>query len=115
VSFWREMDGCLIVGDAFITTRVESAYSVMTQAPEMHGPPQFLTPDSEASRESVRKLAALQPTIVIPGHGRAMRGQAMREALDVLARDFDQVAIPTGSRSILNPARALDGTAYRKP
>ena len=39
VSFWRPSDRTLIVGDAFITTNQESAYSVMLQRPELHGPP----------------------------------------------------------------------------
>jgi hypothetical protein len=38
VSLWRETDRLLVAGDAFITTRQESAYAAITQAPEMHGP-----------------------------------------------------------------------------
>ena len=39
ISYWREVDRTLVVGDAFITTAQESAYAVATQAPELHGPP----------------------------------------------------------------------------
>src|ERR1700712_2047638 len=45
VSFWREADGTLIAGDAFITTKAESAYSVAVQAIEIHGPPRYFTTD----------------------------------------------------------------------
>ena len=94
VSLWREADRTLIAGDAVITTRQESAYAVLTQKPEMHGPPQYYTPDWETARESVRRLAALEPELLITGHGPAMHGAEMREALKVLARDFDQIARP---------------------
>ncbi|HVG02453.1 MAG TPA: MBL fold metallo-hydrolase, partial [Nitrospira sp.] len=78
VSFWRESDRSLIAGDACITTKQESAYAAVTQAPEMHGPPMYFTPDWEHARESVKSLATLQPEIIITGHGRAMRGPEMR-------------------------------------
>lgn len=94
VSLWREADRTLIAGDAFITTRQESAYAVLTQKPEMHGPPKYYTPDWDSARESVRRLAALEPELVVTGHGPAMRGAEMRDALKLLARDFDQIARP---------------------
>jgi glyoxylase-like metal-dependent hydrolase (beta-lactamase superfamily II) len=50
VSLWRPADRMLIVGDAFITTKQESAYSAVTQSPEMHGPPMYFTPDWERAR-----------------------------------------------------------------
>jgi glyoxylase-like metal-dependent hydrolase (beta-lactamase superfamily II) len=39
VSFFREEDRILIVGDAFVTTRQESFSAVLRQRPELHGPP----------------------------------------------------------------------------
>jgi glyoxylase-like metal-dependent hydrolase (beta-lactamase superfamily II) len=94
VSFWRESDRALIVGDAFITTAQESAYSVATQAPELHGPPRYYTPDWVAAAASVRKLAALEPELVITGHGRPMLGPSMRAALHRLADRFEHIAVP---------------------
>lgn len=94
VSLWREADRTLIAGDAFITTRQESAYAVLLQKPEMHGPPQYYTADWDTARDSVQRLAALEPELVVTGHGPAMRGAEMREALKLLARDFDQIARP---------------------
>lgn len=104
VSLWREADRALIVGDAFITTRQESAYAALTQEPEMHGPPAYFTPDWTSARESVERLAALEPELVVTGHGRAMRGPAMLAALHTLARDFDQVAVPEHGRYVLDAA-----------
>jgi glyoxylase-like metal-dependent hydrolase (beta-lactamase superfamily II) len=106
ISLWRERDRSMVVGDAFITTNQESAYAVATQEPELHGPPRYFTPDWTAARESVRRLAALAPELVITGHGHAMRGAVMRNALDLLARDFDRIAVPEHGRYVhtdLNP------------
>ncbi|HWH70949.1 MAG TPA: MBL fold metallo-hydrolase [Candidatus Sulfotelmatobacter sp.] len=94
VSLWRESDRALIAGDAFITTNQESAYSVATQRPELHGPPQYYTPDWPQARASVQRLAALEPELVITGHGRPMHGDTMRAALHLLVRDFDRIAVP---------------------
>jgi glyoxylase-like metal-dependent hydrolase (beta-lactamase superfamily II) len=115
VSFWRAADRALIVGDAFVTTAQESAYAVATQEPEIHGPPMYFTNEWDKARESVRKLAALEPELAVTGHGRAMRGSQMRAALHELARRFDDVAVPHGGRYTKQPARAEDGSAYRAP
>ncbi len=98
VSLWREKDRSLIVGDAFITTNMESAYAVTVQKPELHGPPQFVTPDWISARQSVELLAALEPELVITGHGQAMTGPEMRRALHELADRFDEVAVPEHGR-----------------
>ncbi len=115
VSLWRESDRSLIAGDAFITTHMESAYSVITQKPEMHGPPTWLTPDWEAAHRSVATLAALEPDLAVTGHGRAMQGPQMLAALQELAGSFREVAVPPQGRYVQHPARAADGSAYCAP
>ena len=61
VSFFRESDGTLLVGDAFCTTPAEGFFAAnFTQPPELHGPPSYFTSDWEAARASVRKLAELE-------------------------------------------------------
>ncbi|WP_237479720.1 MBL fold metallo-hydrolase [Lichenibacterium dinghuense] len=115
VSLWREEDRALIVGDAFVTTAPESAYATAVQAPEIHGPPRYFTVDWAASRDSVVRLAALRPALVVTGHGRAMAGEAMLAGLDALARDFDAVAVPAEGRYVEHPARAEDGSVYAEP
>ena len=100
VSLWRDRDRSMVVGDAFITTNQESAYAVATQEPELHGPPRYFTPDWTTARESVRRLAALSPELVITGHGHAMHGPVMRHALELLARDFDRIAVPEHGRYV---------------
>lgn len=105
VSLWRESDRTVIAGDAFITTAQESAYAVATQEVEMHGPPMYFTPDWISAKASVEKLAALAPEIAVTGHGQAMRGPLMREALTALAREFDRVAVPEHGKYVLHPVR----------
>ncbi|TWA80235.1 glyoxylase-like metal-dependent hydrolase (beta-lactamase superfamily II) [Azospirillum brasilense] len=115
VSFWRAADRSLIAGDAFITTRQESAYAVAMQDPEMHGPPMYYTTDWQKAGDSVVVLAGLEPDRVVTGHGPAMRGGGMRAALHELARDFDRIAVPDHGTYVDAPARAEDGSAYRPP
>ena len=98
VSLWREADRTLLAGDAVITTRQESAYAVATQAPEIHGPPAYFTPDWDRARASARSLAALEPETILAGHGAPLAGAEMRAALHRLARDFDSLAVPQGGR-----------------
>src|SRR5919206_1762841 len=45
VSLFREADRALIAGDAFVTTKQESAIAALTQRPEVHGPPAYYTSD----------------------------------------------------------------------
>lgn len=116
VSLWREVDRTLLAGDAFITTAQESAYEVLVQELELHGPPMYYTQDWVAAAESVRTLSALQPELVVAGHGRAMSGPEMRAALQILARDFERVAVPDQGRYVDHPARAdATGTTYVPP
>lgn len=115
VSLWREGDRALVVGDAFCTTGQESAYEVMLQEPQMHGPPMYFTVDWEAAEASVRSLAALDPELAVTFHGQPMRGPEMRDALHRLAREFRAVAVPDQGEYVSRPRRAEDGSAYEKP
>ncbi|MDB5352142.1 MAG: yflN 1 [Planctomycetota bacterium] len=109
VSFFREADRTLIAGDAFVTTKQESALSVLTQHEEIHGPPKYFTPDWESAARSVRDLADLHPEIAATGHGIPLRGEPMRAGLDALAREFKTRAVPAHGRYVGHPAIADDG------
>ena len=61
VAFWREGDRALICGDVFFNL------------PRLGPPPGGLTFDPERNRESMRKLAALEPALVLFGHGPPLR------------------------------------------
>jgi glyoxylase-like metal-dependent hydrolase (beta-lactamase superfamily II) len=100
VSLFRDLDRTLIVGDAFCTTKQESFFAVATQRPELHGPPAYFTTNWDEARESVRRLAALQPEFVAPGHGQPMSGQETRKALVELSERFDELARPDQGRYV---------------
>lgn len=116
VSLFRDADRVLIAGDAFITTRQESLRYVLTQQEEMHGPPMYFTQDWIAARESVSRLAELDPEVALTGHGPVMHGQRLRMALNWLDDYFLEAAVPADGRYVREPARANErGTFYIPP
>jgi glyoxylase-like metal-dependent hydrolase (beta-lactamase superfamily II) len=106
VSFYRESDGTLVAGDAFVTTKQESALAVATWRPEIHGPPAYFTQDWAEARRSVELLARLEPEVAATGHGPPLRGPAMREGLHQLSRRFHELAVPKHGRYVQRPAVA---------
>lgn len=94
VSFFREGDRALIVGDAFVTVKQEYLYKVLTQKQEISGPPRYLTTDWQAAKESVTKLRDLHPSVAVTGHGLPMSGDLLTENLELLVREFDSIAVP---------------------
>ncbi len=106
VSFFRETDAVLLAGDAFVTTRQESLLAVLEQRPEIHGPPSYFTQDWDAARGSVQRLADLHPEVAATGHGPPMRGRVMREALEMLAANFEMLAVPRDGRYVRAPVLA---------
>ncbi len=106
VSLFREQDKVLIAGDAFVTTKQESAISILTNRKVMSGPPKYFTSDWEASKESVRKLAYIHPNIAATGHGAPMMGTELNQSLEHLVNNFEAEAVPTHGRYVLHPAVA---------
>jgi len=66
VIFWRESDRVAICGD------VIKNITYLTLRSRLDGPPRDLTPDPAENRRSIRKLAALNPSTILPGHGPAI-------------------------------------------
>jgi hydroxyacylglutathione hydrolase len=67
VAFWRESDGVLIVGD--VLTNMDQ----LTGLPGLHEPKPYLTPDPTKNRLSAKRLAPLEPKVVLFGHGAPLR------------------------------------------
>jgi glyoxylase-like metal-dependent hydrolase (beta-lactamase superfamily II) len=61
VALWREADRTLICGDVFFNL------------PRLGPPPDALTFDPARNRESMRRLAELEPALVLFGHGPPLR------------------------------------------
>jgi glyoxylase-like metal-dependent hydrolase (beta-lactamase superfamily II) len=106
ISLFRPEDRTLIVGDAFCTTKQESFLAVAKQRPELHGPPSYYTPDWDAARRSVEKLAALRPSAIAPGHGLPMCGDEVPGQLRKLAVNFDHIAVPDHGKYVHKTASA---------
>lgn len=116
VSFFRQKDRVLIAGDAVVTTIQESVLSVMMQKKKLSGPPKYFTYDWIAARHSVIAITALKPEIIATGHGKPMSGDEMKEALQYLRRNFDQVAVPKKGRYKDDPAVTdANGVMYVPP
>jgi hypothetical protein len=79
----------LILGD------VVTNQSVWTGLPGLRQPPKVFTPDPEENRESVRRLASLQPGLVCFDHGRPLRDG--RRFVDFVQRLLVTVVLPTAS------------------
>ena len=67
VAFWRESDRVLVLGD------VLNGMNLLTSIPGLREPPGVFTPDPARNRESIRKIAALEPALVCFGHGPPLR------------------------------------------
>jgi hydroxyacylglutathione hydrolase len=67
VAYWREPDRVLVLGD------VLNNMDVATGRRGLREPKPFFTPDPARNRESIRKLAALEPRLAVFGHGPPLR------------------------------------------
>ncbi|KUP06397.1 hypothetical protein Q73_07060 [Bacillus coahuilensis m2-6] len=94
ISLYREKDGLLIAGDAFVTVRQDSLYKVFVQDTEVNGPPRYFTEDWAKAEQSVILLESLKPKKVITGHGNPMESEALSKELAYLAHHFKEIAKP---------------------
>jgi len=67
VAFWRQSDRVLVLGD------VLANMDQLTLIPGLHEPKPYLTPDPAENRRSAKKLAPLEPELVLFGHGAPLR------------------------------------------
>jgi glyoxylase-like metal-dependent hydrolase (beta-lactamase superfamily II) len=109
VSFFRDSDGTLIAGDAFVTQSQESAIGVLTMLPAVRRPPAYFTTDWDAAEESVRRLRDLHPNIALTGHGAPIYGERLRSGLAALVKHWNRDAVPGVGRYV----RRSEGAALR--
>ena len=67
LSYWRESDRVLIAGDVLFGRHPT------TGRRGLHEPPTEFTLDPERNRASIRRVAALRPSLTVFGHGRPWR------------------------------------------
>jgi glyoxylase-like metal-dependent hydrolase (beta-lactamase superfamily II) len=70
VIFFRDSDRVAICGD------VVRNMSYLTALPGVRQPPDEMTYDPPENRRSIQKLAALEPSLILPGHGPAITDMA---------------------------------------
>jgi glyoxylase-like metal-dependent hydrolase (beta-lactamase superfamily II) len=63
IALWRESDRVLIAGDLL------NSMNLITAVPGLREPPRVFTPDPARNRESIKRIAALQPSLACFGHG----------------------------------------------
>jgi hydroxyacylglutathione hydrolase len=73
VIFFRDSDRVAICGD------VIRNLSYATYRPKLAEPPEIFTYDPAENRRSIRKLAELNPSLILPGHGPAVTDLAAFE------------------------------------
>jgi glyoxylase-like metal-dependent hydrolase (beta-lactamase superfamily II) len=116
ISLFRESDRVLIAGDAFVTTKAESAIFALSGMKHLSGPPKYFTCNWASAELSVIKLAALDPEVAATGHGKTMRGEELRGALKNLSGNFKAIALPEEGRYVNEPAVTNEkGVLYLPP
>lgn len=70
IALWRERDRTLICADVFLNL------AFYTALPGLHEPPRLFNWDPARNRECARRLAALEPQLVLFGHGNPLRDSA---------------------------------------
>ncbi|RYY21482.1 MAG: MBL fold metallo-hydrolase [Cytophagaceae bacterium] len=102
IALFREADHTLLAGDAFATADHESIPKLLLQIPKISVAGAPFNYDWAQCRESVQKLAALEPRHIGCGHGPVLTGlQAMLD-LQHLATDYP---LPAQGRYLHEPAR----------
>jgi glyoxylase-like metal-dependent hydrolase (beta-lactamase superfamily II) len=116
ISLFREKDRVLIAGDAFVTTKAESATYALTAIKHLSGPPKYFTCNWGSAKQSVIKLQGLNPDVAATGHGKPMQGEELHTELQKLASQFDDLAVPKRGRYVNEPAVTNEqGVAYLPP
>lgn len=100
IALYRSDDRVLISADAIVTTKQEDLTKVLTQNVEISGPPRYLTTDWDASRLSAQILYELKPEYLISGHGQPVEGEELKEGLDRLINNWDELAVPDHGRYV---------------
>jgi glyoxylase-like metal-dependent hydrolase (beta-lactamase superfamily II) len=88
VAFLRPSDRVLITGDAVVTLQVNSVWGLLLQRQGLSGPPWYTTWSRQAARESVARLARLEPNVLAGGHGTPMTGAGTAAGLRAFAEHF---------------------------
>lgn len=76
IALFRDSDRLLLAADAIFTFDAETGRPASPRVPHP-----FSNWDTDAARESIRRLASLQPASVWPSHSEALTGEGVAERL----------------------------------
>jgi glyoxylase-like metal-dependent hydrolase (beta-lactamase superfamily II)/predicted ester cyclase len=80
IGLWRESDRLALVSDTLYTLDPQTGFKGAPRVPHS-----AFNKDTDEARESIRKLAALDPRAVWPGHADPLMGSNLRSELERLA------------------------------
>ncbi len=113
ISLWNEDERILIAGDALATADFDSYLGMATKKQKLSLGGSPFTPDWEAARASVHKLADLEAVVVAAGHGKLMSGADLPQQMRDFAHTFTP---PQQGRYVENPARFSEkGVTFLPP
>ncbi|MDP9291237.1 MAG: MBL fold metallo-hydrolase, partial [Verrucomicrobiota bacterium] len=101
ISLFRESDRVLLAGDAMATANMDSYIGAITNAQTLWRAGTPLTCDWRKARESVSKLAGLDPEVIACGHGVPMRDRDLPARFRHFAENFKP---PARGRYVGEPA-----------
>jgi hydroxyacylglutathione hydrolase len=78
LAFWRDSDRTLVLGDVLINM------DLITTIPGLREPKGYFAADAAENRRSAKRLAELEPALVLFGHGAPLRDP--RKLVDFCAR-----------------------------
>ena len=85
IALFRRGDRVLITGDALLTMDVNSPAGFVAREPRISPPPRFTSWEWPLVTRSLGRLARLQPTLIVSGHGVPMAGAGIADELAGLA------------------------------
>jgi glyoxylase-like metal-dependent hydrolase (beta-lactamase superfamily II) len=105
IALWREGTSTLLAGDAFATEDMDSWTGMLTMQQKVSRAGAPFNCDWNATRDSVKKLAALRPKAVGCGHGAPISEQdnsLLADDLEIFAEEFP---LPEHGRYANQPAQ----------
>ena len=88
IGLWRERDRVALVSDVIYLVDTVAKLGNQLPAGEASVPHPAWAWDHAKSKQSVRKLAALEPRVVATGHAEPLRGDNLRETLERAAEKY---------------------------
>jgi glyoxylase-like metal-dependent hydrolase (beta-lactamase superfamily II) len=104
VAFFRTSDRVLIAGDAVVTVNLNSLWGFLLwglrlSKQKVSGPPWYSTWRWQMAKESVARLADLEPCVLATGHGVPMSGSEIARKLRAFADRFSSRAAGKKSKA----------------